>query len=95
MSRIHASDMQTWKSSEASCLTVSKTRSRVAGLHFLSDTENDDMPLSEQNPPLNSPIHAVLGVLKMVETSASESELGAYYINEKIGVCERRTLEEM
>ena len=34
INRIHASDMQLWIPSEASCLTVSKAKSRVADFHF-------------------------------------------------------------
>ena len=74
---------------------MNKARSRVASFHFLSDAPNKDMPLSEQNSQLNSPTHAEMGVLKLVATSASESELGAAYVNAKIGACERRTLEEI
>ena len=79
MNRTHASEMQLWTLSDASHLTVSKATSRVSCLHLLIDAPNDETLLSEQNPPLNSPTRAKLGILKMVATSASEAELGAAY----------------
>ena len=93
MNRMHASDMKLWTSSEASCLTFRKTRSRVAGFHFHSDTPNDDMQLLGLNPPLNSSKHSEVDVLKIVSTSASEDELGVAHVNAKKCACGRRTLE--
>ena len=95
VNRVCASKMQLWISSDASYLTVSKARSRIAGFHYLSDAPNDSIPLSEQKPPINSPTHVEVGALKMVATAASEAELGAACANAKIGIATRRTLEEM
>ena len=87
--------MQLWISSDASYLSASKARSRVAGFHYLSDKPNENAPMKEQTPPLNAPMHVEVSALKMVATAASDAELGAAYANTKLGTCERRTLEEM
>ena len=40
-------------------------------------------------------MHVEVSVLKMVTTATSDAELGAACVNTKLGICERRTLEEM
>ena len=74
---------------------MSKARNRVTGFHYLSDKPNDNVPIKEQIPPLYAPTHAEVSILKIVATAASNAELGAAYVNTKLGICERRTLEEM
>jgi len=44
---------------------------------------------------LNAHIHIEVGVLKIVASAASDAELGASYVDSKIGISERRTLEEI
>ena len=73
---------------------MSKSGSRYACFHLLNAPKHET-PLLEQNLPLNSPTHAEAGVLKMVVTSASEAKSSTAYVNEKVSVRERRTLEEM
>ena len=73
--------------SDASYLNEEEARSRAGGHHILSE----NVPF----PPNNSAIHNVAKIIKGVMSSASETELGAMYINAQKAVEERIILEEM
>ena len=83
----HKSDMVLAAHSDAGYLNESNARSRAGGHHFLSE----NVPFS----PNNGAILNVAEIIKAVMSSASESELGALYINTRKAVEEWQILEEM
>jgi hypothetical protein len=72
---------------DASYLSEPKARSRTGGHFFLSDNDED--------PTNNGAVLNVSKVIKAVMSSAVEAELGALFINAKIAVPMRKTLEEL
>jgi hypothetical protein len=88
--RYHKSDMILNIHSDASYLSETKARSRVAGYFFLGSTPTDDQPIE-----LNGAIYVLCGILKIVVASAAESELGALFMNIKDGVILRLILAEL
>ena len=89
------SDMVLWVSSDASYLSVTKSRSRVGGYHFLGNTPKDNIPLSEQRNIINAPIHIEASILCNIMSVASESEIAGAYVNARIAIPIRITLLEM
>ena len=89
------SDMQLWIVSDASCLSVSKSRSRVGGFHFLGNVPNNTQPLSQQQKLLNAPIHVEASILKPVVSAASEAEIAAGFVNARKAIPLRIALLEM
>jgi hypothetical protein len=83
-----ASDMKLAIHSDASYLSEPKARSRAGGHFFLTKKHNDTQP--DNGAVLN-----VAQVIKSVMSSAAEAELGALFINAKLAVPIRHTLEEM
>ena len=73
--------------SDASYLSEPKARSRAGGHFFLSDDKDD--------PTNNGAVLNISKVIKAVMSSAAEAELGALFINAKIAVPMRKTLEEL
>ena len=88
--RYHASDMILNIHSDASYLSETQARSRVAGQFFLGST-----PVKGQSIVLNGAIFILCGILKFVVASAAEAELGALFLNCKEGKIIRLILEEM
>ena len=88
------SDMVLHISSDGSYLSEKKSRSRVGGIFYLSD-----LPANGQAPdvshPFNAPIHVVAKILKMITSSAMETEVAATFYNCKEGLPFRVALEEM
>ena len=80
--RYHASNMQLGIHSDASYLNAPKGRSRVGGYFYLGD-------------PSNGAILTPTGILKLVVSSAAESEIGGLFANLKEGVIIRQTLTDM
>ena len=76
--------------SDASYLSETRARSRIAGHYFLGSKPIDDKPI-----PLNGAIYAFCGILKFVVASAAEAELGALFLNCKEGKVVRLILEEL
>jgi hypothetical protein len=74
--------------SDASYLSVSSARSRLAGLFFLGKK-------SPEQETLNGSILNVAAVIKNVVASAAESEVGACFHNAPIGAPLRVTLTEL
>eukprot|EP00804_Cyclotella_cryptica_P001552 CCRYP_003759-RA/>CCRYP_003759-RA protein AED:0.38 eAED:0.38 QI:0/0/0/1/0/0.5/2/0/316 len=69
--RFTASDMILNIHSDASYLSETKARSRIAGHFFLGSVPVDDKPIT-----LNGAIYVFCGILKFVVASAAEAELG-------------------
>lgn len=76
--------------SDASYLSESRARSRVAGQFFLGSTPEKGVPIK-----LNGSIHVMTSVLKFVVASAAEAELAALFLNCKEGKVLRLVLEEL
>jgi hypothetical protein len=74
--------------SEASCLSVSNTQSRLGGLFFLGNK-------SPKQDILNGSILNAASVIKNVVASAAESEVGACFHNTQSGAPLRATLTEL
>jgi hypothetical protein len=83
----HASDMRLAVDSDASYLSESHARSRVAGHHYL--TTNGD------NPKPNGAIDVVCSILGTVAASAFEAELGAMFTNGQVAAGIRNTLSDL
>ena len=67
--------------SDASYLSVRKSRSRVGGFHYLSSPSSDPKKPPVSTPPLNGPFYAVCAIMKNVMASAKEAEMGALFVN--------------
>jgi hypothetical protein len=96
--RYIASDMCLHVDSDASYLSVSKARSRVAGFHYLSSKPRDPTkaPAStDPLPPSNGAILTPCHILRAVVSSAAEAELGGLFYNGKEACPIRITLEEL
>jgi len=89
------SDMILWISSDSSYQSVSKSRSRVGGFHFLGNKPSNPHSLSNQQTFVNAPIHVEATILRHVMGAASESEIAAGYVNARDAVETRITLMEM
>jgi hypothetical protein len=81
------SDMILAIHSDASYLSEPKARSRAGGHYFMSEDVSD--------PNDNGAVHTVAKIIKAVMSSAAEAELGGLFINAKIAVPIRTTLEEL
>ena len=88
--KFSASDMILNVHSDASYLSVSKARSRAAGIYFLSSLPTTNKPIK-----LNGFFHVLSSVLKFVAASAAEAELGALFHNIKEARIMRLTLKEL
>jgi hypothetical protein len=88
--RYRKSDMILNIHSDASYLSETKARSRVAGYFFLGSTLPDNQPID-----LNGAIYTFCGIIKFVVASAAEAELGALFLNCKEGVILRLILNEL
>jgi hypothetical protein len=96
--RFKASGMILHVESDASYLSETKARSRVAGYHYLSDAPRDPTKPPAPDalpPPLNGAINVPCKILREVLSSAAEAELGGLFHNGKEAVPERITLEEL
>ena len=96
--RYHASEMCLHIDSDASYLSVSKARSRIAGFHYLSSNPSNTDTKStqpQQPPPSNGAILTPCQILKEVVSSAAEAELAGAFHNGKEACPIRITLEEL
>ena len=76
--------------SDASYLSVKNAKSRAAGHFFLGKATKIDAPIW-----LNRAIHTLCMILKFVAASAVEVEVGALFLNAKVGKIIRLILEEL
>lgn len=83
-----ASDMKLAVHSDASYLSEPKSRSRAGGHHYL--TQKDNETAVDNGAVLN-----LSQVIKAVMSSAAEAETGALFLNAKLAVPIRHTLEEL
>ena len=74
--KFFASDMLLQVHSDASFMNEIKTRSIAAGIFFLGNKINPNMPIY-----LNGPIHVLCKVLDKIAASAAETELGSLFLN--------------
>eukprot|EP00804_Cyclotella_cryptica_P003424 CCRYP_018562-RB/>CCRYP_018562-RB protein AED:0.41 eAED:0.41 QI:0/-1/0/1/-1/0/1/0/354 len=88
--RFKASDMILNIHSDASYLSETKARSRIAGHFFLGSVPSDATPIT-----INGAIYVFCGILKFVVASAAEAELGALFLNCKEGTILRLVLQEL
>jgi len=87
--------MQCWISSDSSYLSVTKSRSRVGGYHFLGNIPRFDQPLENQRTFINAPFYVEASTLKSIVGAASEAEVSAAHVNARHGITHRMTLLEM
>ena len=76
--------------SDASYLSETGARSRVAGHYFLGSVPETNKPIK-----LNGAIFTFCGILKFVFASVAEAGLGALFLNCKEGTIVRLILEEL
>ena len=88
--QFRASDMILNIHSDASYLSETKARSRIAGVLFLGSIPTDNKPII-----LNGFIHVISNILKCVVASAAEAELAGLFHNCKEAKVLRLTLEEL
>lgn len=88
--RYRASSMVLNIHSDASYLSETKARSRIAGHFFLGDVPTNNKPIK-----LNGAIYVFCGILKFVVASAAEAELGGLFLNCKEGKILRLVLQEL
>jgi hypothetical protein len=96
--RFIASDMVLHIESDASYLSVAKSRSRAAGYHFLSSAPKDPTkPPTPDDPPVpsNGAINVLCQIMREVVSSAAEAELGGVFHNAKEACPLRTCLEEL
>ena len=75
------SDMILWVSSNSSCQSASKSRSRVGGYHFLSNKPNPNKDASEKRTFIDAPMHVEASILRNAMGAASESEIAGGCVN--------------
>ena len=80
-----ASDMVLAVHSDTSYLSGTKARSRAGGNLFTSNNTTF--------PPNNGAVFTIAKIIKAVVSSAAEAELGSLFINCKVSIPERQSLE--
>ena len=88
--QFRASDMILNVHYDASYLSAAKGRSRAGGCFFLGSLPTNGKPIK-----LNGSIMITCKILKLVASSAAESELGALFVNTKEAKILRLTLQEL
>lgn len=88
--RFYASDIILNMHSDASYLSTGKGRSRAGGCFFLGSLPRDNKAIQ-----LNGNIHITCAILKLVAASATETELGALFLNTQEAIIIRLTLLEL
>ena len=76
-------------------LSESKSRSRVGGIFYLSSKVPQHNQAPDCNHPFSAPFHVVAKILKMITSSAMETEVAATFYNTKEALPFRVTLAEM
>ena len=87
-----ASDMILHIASDGSYLYESKSRSRVGEIFNLSSKLTQHNQAPDCNHPLNAPFHVVDKILKIITSSAMETEVAATFYNAKDALPFRVTL---
>jgi hypothetical protein len=96
MIRFKRSEMQLEVSTDSSYLSVTKSRSRAGGFHYLGN-KRPDRPIQPDDPLpiMNGPVHVHCSIMPMIVSSAAEAETGGAYYNGKDAIplctaCSRR-----
>jgi hypothetical protein len=92
------SDMHLWTHSDASYLSESEARSRVASFFYLSDKPDDVTAAPAPDsalPPINGAVTVLSTILKAVMASATEAEMGGLFLAAKEATVLRNTLADM
>jgi hypothetical protein len=77
MIQFKRSDMQLEVSTNSSYLSVTKSRSRAGGYHYLANKRPDRPILPEDPlPMMNGPVHVHCSIMPMIVSSAAEAETG-------------------
>ena len=87
--RYHPSDMCLILWSDASYLSESNARSRVGGVHYLSNHGNPT------DVPPNGAIDVISTIIPTVVSSAGEAELAGHFLNGQHGMATRTTLADL
>jgi hypothetical protein len=76
MIRFKRSDMQLEVAADSSYLSVSKSRSRAGGYHYLTN-KRPDRPIQPEYPlpMMNGPVHVHCSIMPMIVISAAEAEM--------------------
>ena len=90
-----ASDMILHIASDGSYLSDNKSRSRVGGIFYLSSKLPKHNQAPDCNHTFNAPFHVVEKILKMITSSALETEVVATFYNAKEALPFRVILTEM
>ena len=91
----YASAMVLRADSDASYLSVKKSRSRVGGHHYLSLPSANGTKPPITPPPLNISLYDVCSIMKNVMALAAESEMEGLFVNVQEVLIIRTTLEEL
>ena len=89
------SDTTLYISSDRSYLSKTRAISKNGGIFFSSNKPNNPNQGLDLKHPLNTPVHVVARILKMITSSTMEREVAATFYNAKDGLPIRVTLEEM
>ena len=81
--------------SDGSYLSETKSRSRVGKMLYLISNLPQHNQAPDCNHPFNSPFHVVAKIIKMITSSATETEVSATFYNAKEALPFRVTLAEM
>lgn len=84
----HKSDMVLHAHSDASYLSVPRSRSRIGGFFFLASSQH-------MSTHINGPVHCEACVIRNVLTSAAEAEIHALFHNTKVLLPLRKTLSDL
>ena len=74
-----ASDMILYIASDRSYLSETKSRSRVGGIFYLISKLPKHNQAPDWNNPFNATFHVVANILKMITSSAMETEVAATF----------------
>ena len=78
-----ASDMILHIASDGSYLSETKSCSRVGGIFYLSSKVTQHNQAPECNHPFNAQLNVVANIIKMITSSAMETEVAATFYNTK------------
>jgi hypothetical protein len=73
------SNMCLWTNVDASYLSESEARSCAGGFFHLSS--HPSKVNTNDNPPLNGPVHIISTIMRKIMASATEAEVGAAFIS--------------
>ena len=90
-----ASDMILYITSDGTYLSETTSRSRVGGIFYLSSKLPQHNQALDCNHPFNDPFFVVAKILKMITSSAMETEVAATFYNFKEALPFRVNLTEM